>query len=89
MVPDLALLGIFDFYMTEALDFNPFRHNSEAWIILAHVCRKWRDIVFGSPSRLNVRLLFKSPEVREGDAGYLAALSYRHMGQRPQRVERG
>ena len=60
MVPDLALLGIFDFYMTEALDFNPFRHNSEAWIILAHVCRKWRDIVFGSPSRLNVRLLFKA-----------------------------
>ena len=60
MVPDLALIEIFDFYMTEALDFDPFRHNREAWIILAHVCRKWRDIIFGSPYRLNVRLYFKS-----------------------------
>ena len=59
MVPDLALLEIFDFYMTEALGFDPFRHNKEAWMILAHVCRKWRDVVFGSPFRLNVRLHFR------------------------------
>jgi hypothetical protein len=58
MVPDVALIEIFDFYMTEALGYDPFRHNREAWIILAHVCRKWRDIVFGSPSRLNLRLHF-------------------------------
>ena len=63
-VPDVALIEIFDFYMTEALGYDPFRYNrvyrdSEAWIILAHVCRKWRDIVFGSPSRLNVRILFE------------------------------
>ena len=60
MVPDLALLEIFDLYMAEALGHDPFRHNREAWIILAHVCRKWRDIVFGSPYRLNVRLHFTS-----------------------------
>ena len=60
MVPDLALIEIFDFYMTEALDFDPFRRSREAWIILAHVCRKWRDTVFGSPYRLNVRLFFKA-----------------------------
>ena len=57
-VPDVALIEIFDFYMAEALHYDPFRHNSEAWIILAHVCQKWRDIVFGSPCRLNVRLFF-------------------------------
>ena len=60
MVPELALIEIFDFYMTEALDFDPFRRSREAWIILAHVCRKWRDTVFGSPYRLNVRLFFKA-----------------------------
>jgi hypothetical protein len=62
MVPDVALIEIFDFYMTEALDFDPFQHNREdreVWIILAHVCRKWQDIVFGSPSRLNARIFFK------------------------------
>ena len=59
MVPDLALLEIFGFYMAEALNCGIFRRNREVWIILAHVCRKWRDIVFGSPHRLNVRLFFK------------------------------
>ena len=46
--------------MTEALDCDIFQHSTEAWIILAHVCRKWRDIVFGSPYRLDVRLFFKA-----------------------------
>ena len=60
MVPDFSLIEIFDFYMTEALDYYPELSNlkKEAWIVLAHVCRKWRDIVFGSPRRLNVRLFF-------------------------------
>ena len=60
MVPDFALIEIFGFHMTEALDYYPEPSNlkKEAWIILAHVCRKWRDIVFGSPRRLNVRLFF-------------------------------
>jgi hypothetical protein len=47
MLPDIALLGIFDFYVELSI---------EAWQILVHVCRKWRDIVFGSPRRLNLRL---------------------------------
>ena len=65
LIPDVALIEIFDFYMDEAqhrLDYGLFRFNlnKEAWIVLAHVCRKWRDIVFGSPYRLNVRLFFKA-----------------------------
>ena len=31
-----------------------------AWHTLVHVCRKWRDVVFGSPRRLNLRLWCKS-----------------------------
>ena len=58
MVPDLALIEIFDFYMAKVLEFDIVRYNREVWIILAHVCRKWRDIVFGSPQRLNMRLYF-------------------------------
>ena len=60
VVPDLALIEIFDFYMAEALGSDPFRRNKEAWMILAHVCRKWRYVVFGSPFRLNVRLHFRA-----------------------------
>ena len=56
MVSDLPLLEIFDLYMAEALIRNTGLR--EFWIILAHVCRKWRDIVFGLPRRLNVRLQF-------------------------------
>ena len=29
----------------------------EAWQSLVHVCRRWRSVVFGSPRRLNLRLV--------------------------------
>jgi hypothetical protein len=48
MLPDIALLEIFDFYVDKA--------SIEAWHALVHVCRKWRNIVFGAPRRLNLRL---------------------------------
>ena len=48
MLPDVALLGIFDFYIYE--------ERTEAWHTLVHVCKKWRIVVFGSPRRLGVRL---------------------------------
>ena len=59
MLPDVALLEIFDFYV----DQGPW---TTAWYTLVHVCRKWRDVVFGSPRRLNLRLKCKaSTPVRE------------------------
>jgi hypothetical protein len=57
MLPDLALLEIFYFYMGQQID---------AWQTLVHVCRKWRIVVFGSPHRLGLRLLCStSTPVRE------------------------
>jgi hypothetical protein len=47
ILPEDALLEIFDFYVDET---------RTAWHTLVHVCRKWRNIVFGSPRRLNLRL---------------------------------
>ena len=59
MLPDVALLEIFDFYAKEA---EPI----PKWHRLVHVCQKWRHIVFGSPRRLYLRLycIAKTP-VRE------------------------
>ena len=48
-LPDVALLEIFDFCLY--LDGG-----MRAWCVLIHVCRKWRNIVFGSPRRLNLQL---------------------------------
>ena len=48
VLPDVALLEIFGFYVDEAW--------IEAWCTLVHVCRKWRGVAFGSPRRLNLRL---------------------------------
>jgi hypothetical protein len=48
MLPDVALLEIFDIYTLE---------DEEEWHTLVHVCRKWRSIVFGSPLRLDLQLL--------------------------------
>ncbi|KAI0288127.1 hypothetical protein BC826DRAFT_710132 [Russula brevipes] len=49
---DDALLDIFDFYLN---DKGP--QDIHKWHTLVHVCRRWRDIVFASPRRLNLRLL--------------------------------
>ena len=49
MLPDVALLEIFHFYMDGSA-------RTEEWHTLVHVCRKWRNVVFGSPRRLNLRL---------------------------------
>ena len=48
MLPDIALLKIFDFYTDNAL--------TDAWHTLVHVCRKWRNVIFGSPLRLDLPL---------------------------------
>ncbi|KAI0285705.1 hypothetical protein BC826DRAFT_111932 [Russula brevipes] len=49
---DDALLDIFDFHL------NGNRYgNVDKWHTLVHVCRRWRNIVFASPHRLDLRLL--------------------------------
>ena len=57
MLPDVALLEIFDFYGDDAYDMQKrYYERIEVWHTLVHVCRKWRNIVFGSPRRLDLRL---------------------------------
>lgn len=50
MIPDDILLEIFSLYVDEAEDVNE-------WHTLTHVCQSWRNVVFASPRRLDLRLL--------------------------------
>ena len=59
MLPDDVLLKIFDFYVNEDQD-KYFKIYIEKWQRLVHVCRRWRRVVFGSPHRLNLRLVCTS-----------------------------
>ena len=57
MLPDVALLEIFDSYVNQARedpDWPPTQ--IQAWHTLVHVCRTWRTIVLGSPRRLDLQL---------------------------------
>src|SRR5260221_11214065 len=54
MLPDNALLEIFDFYKDDTLDDFTL---SWRWNPLTQVCRRWRHVVFGSPRRLDLRLV--------------------------------
>jgi hypothetical protein len=56
ILSDDVLLAIFDFCMDE---YQYTKEEIEAWQSLVHVCRRWRNIVFGSPRRLNLRLVIK------------------------------
>ena len=51
------MLEVFDFYLEEDLDEAFFKFEIEVWQTLVHVCRRWRSIVFGSPRRLELRLV--------------------------------
>ena len=55
-LPDELLLESFDFYKAYSSLLSPFDDDAVAWHTLVHVCRRWRHVVFGSPSRLVLRL---------------------------------
>jgi hypothetical protein len=52
-LPDDVLLDIFDFLVVESNGFEA----ENWWRTLVHVCRKWRNVIFWSPHRLNLRLV--------------------------------
>ena len=51
-LPDVALLETFHFFMEDASSIS----GSDTWRRLLHVCRKWRNVIFGSPHRLDLHL---------------------------------
>jgi hypothetical protein len=56
VLPDDALLYIFDCYVSRALRDLSRIEWIYAWHTLVHVCQRWRNVVFGSPRRLNMQL---------------------------------
>ena len=57
MLPDNALLEIFHFYKDDLANQKFFTWR---WKTLTQVCRRWRHVVFGSPRRLDLRLVCTS-----------------------------
>jgi hypothetical protein len=62
MLPDDVLLEIFDLYRKGHYN-HPLPSPVWEWHILVHVCRRWRQIIFGSPRRLDLQILctYKTP----------------------------
>ena len=58
ILPDDTLLEIFDFYRLYAMRRSSRR--SWKWHCLAHVCRRWRHVIYTSPRRLGLEILCKS-----------------------------
>jgi len=57
MLPDYALLEIFHFYKDEDFSNRNTVTKVWKWRTLMQVCRQWRRVVFGSPRRLDLRLV--------------------------------
>jgi len=85
---DDVLFGIFDLCLDKDEDIDPWydlgdeedeRYPYDAWYVLAHVCQRWRYVVFASPRRLKsaTSLLKKTCK---GDVGCLASVPYRYLG---------
>ena len=58
MLPEDVLLDIFDFYRLD--DMEQSQGRPWKWHRLAHVSRKWRDVISMSTHRLDLRILCKS-----------------------------
>ena len=56
-LPDDVLLAIFDFCLEHDSGTDDPYSPGMAWVSLAHVCRRWRSVVFGSPCRLDLQLV--------------------------------
>ena len=54
VLPDNVLLEIFYFYKEDNVNND---RPVWKWDLLVHVCRRWRQVVFGSPLRLDLRIL--------------------------------
>jgi F-box-like len=55
VLPDDVLLEIFGLYV-DTSSGNGGKMGMEAWQSLVHVCRRWRNLVFSFPRRLNLQL---------------------------------
>ncbi|KAH9014633.1 hypothetical protein EDB84DRAFT_818340 [Lactarius hengduanensis] len=55
MLPDDVLLEIFDLCQ-ERYSFLDAIERVWGWHFFVHVCRRWRQIIFESPHRLNLRI---------------------------------
>jgi len=71
---DDVLLEIFDSRLAKDGDIDLWyypgneedeRYPYDSWYALAHVCQRWRYVVFASPCRLNLRLHCSRGRVRE------------------------
>ena len=56
---DDVLLCVFDSYRLESEEEEE-REHTWSWDVLVHTCRRWRNIVFGHPGHLKLRLVCKS-----------------------------
>jgi hypothetical protein len=68
VLPDDVVLEIFYFHTIMNMDVPPYEEKTteDVWQPLVHVCRRWRNLVFGSPRRLNMRL-FCTPKTPARD----------------------
>ena len=58
MLPDNVLLEIFDFYRKDTTSrVNESLISTWRWEALIQVCRRWRCVIFGSPRRLDLRVV--------------------------------
>ncbi|KAI0275788.1 hypothetical protein BGY98DRAFT_1188227 [Russula aff. rugulosa BPL654] len=55
-LPDEVLLEIFDSYRQNIHPYDHHWRRKYVWLDLAHVCRRWRAVIFASSSRLDLKI---------------------------------
>ena len=82
-LPDELLLEVFDSYRQSIDQYDHKWRKKYAWLNLAHVCTRWRAVVFASSSRLDVNIIVgpeKPGHIKAFLSGHLPILiDYSHL----------
>ncbi|KAH9043566.1 hypothetical protein EDB84DRAFT_863762 [Lactarius hengduanensis] len=73
MLPNNVLLEIFDLCQERYTMYHVW-----GWHFFVHVCRRWRQIIFDSPHRLNLRIFCTQRNSCQDESWYLASPSHRY-----------
>jgi hypothetical protein len=79
-LPDDVLLEIFVYVVGRQVDYFPLtgpRRYEHEWRALVHVCKRWRSVVFSSPSPGSPTFLHKQ-KTSEQVARHLATIPHLH-----------
>ena len=78
-LPDEVLLEVFDYYRQNINHYNYQWREKYAWFNLAHVCGRWRAVMFASSFRLDLNVIVGPKKTGPYQVGLVSSFTDCHQ----------